>query len=81
MLAALEGTADEKLTSLALRLVLSNHVCIPHESQPDLLIEAERIFAAKKPRAVDAKAKGHSKSKPAAVETQAKKEAIRKKAD
>ena len=48
VLAALDGTADEKLTGLALRLVLSDHVGIPHESQPDLLTEAEQVFAPKK---------------------------------
>ena len=48
VLAALEGTTDAKLSSLALRLVLSDHVSIPHESQPDFLIEAETVFAPKK---------------------------------
>ena len=32
VLAALSGTADEKLTGLALRLVLTDHVGIPHET-------------------------------------------------
>jgi ParB family chromosome partitioning protein len=35
VLAALDDTADEKLTSLALRLVLSDHLGISHKSQPD----------------------------------------------
>ncbi len=30
VLAALDSTADEKLTGLALRLVLSDHIGIPH---------------------------------------------------
>ena len=50
MLAALDGTADEKLTGLALRLVLSDQVHIPHESQPDLLTEVEQVFAPKRPK-------------------------------
>ena len=54
VLAALDGTADEKLTSLALRLVLSDQVGIPHENQPDLLTEAEHVFATKKPKVVKA---------------------------
>jgi ParB family chromosome partitioning protein len=75
VLAALEGTADEKLTGLALRLVLSDHVGIPHESQPDLLAEAEEVFAPKKPKAV-----GSGKPKPTAAKPSSKKEATRKKA-
>jgi ParB family chromosome partitioning protein len=50
VLAALDGTPDEKLNGLALRLVLSDHVGIPYESQPDLLTEAEQAFAPKKAR-------------------------------
>jgi ParB family transcriptional regulator, chromosome partitioning protein len=50
-----KALADEKLTSLALRLVLSDHTGISHESQPDLLTEAEQVFAPKKPKAVKAK--------------------------
>ncbi len=80
VLAALDGTADEKLTGLALRLVLSDHVGIPHESQPDLLNEAEQVFAPKKPKAVKAQLDGSSKPKPAAVEAPTKKEGARKKA-
>lgn len=80
VLAALDGTADEKLTGLALRIVLSDHIGIPHESQPDLLTEAEQVFAPKKPKAVKAKADAPTKPKPTAVKTPAKKEAARKKA-
>ena len=50
VLAALDGTADEKLTGLALRLVLSDHAGIPQESQPDLLAEAEQVFVPRKPK-------------------------------
>ncbi len=80
VLAALNGTADEKLTGLALRLVLSDHVGIPHESQPDLLIEVEQVFAPKKPKAVKARAESSSKLKPTTVKNSPKKEAVRKKA-
>jgi ParB family chromosome partitioning protein len=80
VLAALDGTADEKLTGLALRLVLSDHIGIPQESQPDLLTEAEQVFAPKKPKADKAKGDGPSKPKPAAVKASAKKEPTKKKA-
>ena len=78
VLAALDGTADEKLTGLALRLVLSDHIGIPHESQPDLLTEADQVFAPKKPKAVKAKAERPNKQKPTAVKTSPKKETSRK---
>ena len=55
VLAALDNTADEKLTGFALRLVLSDHIGIPREGQPDLLSEAEQAFVPKKPKAVKAK--------------------------
>lgn len=80
VLAALEGTADEKLTGLALRIVLSDHVGIPHESQPDVLTEAEQVFAPAKPRASKPKANAPGKVKPAMVKSPPKKEAARKKA-
>ncbi|MEZ2346475.1 ParB/RepB/Spo0J family partition protein [Terriglobus sp. RCC_193] len=80
VLAALESTADEKLTGLALRLVLSDHVGIPHESQPDLLAEAEQVFAPKKPKAIKAKAHSSGKPKPTAVKASGKKETAKKKA-
>jgi ParB family chromosome partitioning protein len=80
VLAALDGTADEKLTGLALRLVLSDHIGIPHENQPDLLTEAEEVFAPKKPKAVRAKANAPNKTKPMAVKPSANKETARKKA-
>ncbi len=80
VLTALDGTADEKLTGLALRLVLSDHVGIPHESQPDLLTDAEEVFAPKKPKVVKTKADGSKKSKPTAAKVPVKKEATRRKA-
>ncbi len=80
VLAALEGTADEKLTGLALRLVLSDHVGITQESQPDLLAEAEQVFASRKPKAVQAKGNGSSRPKPTAAKASKKKETGKKKA-
>ncbi|WP_348266191.1 ParB/RepB/Spo0J family partition protein [Edaphobacter sp. DSM 109919] len=47
VLAALDGTADEKLTSFALRLVLSDHIGIPQESQPELLTRGRAGVRAK----------------------------------
>jgi len=79
VLAALDGTADEKLTGLALHLVLSDHIGIPHESQPDLLTEAEQVFAPKRPKVVKAKGEGSNKPKPTAAKVAAKKETTRKK--
>lgn len=78
VLAALGGTADERLTGLALRLVLSDHLGVAHEGQPDLLTEAESTFTPKKSRS--AKAKTVGKEKPAATKSIAKKESVRKKA-
>ena len=80
VLAALDGTADDKLTGLALRLVLSDHVGIPHESQPDPLSEAEQVFAPKKPKVVKAKTDGSNKPKPTDAKAAPKKETTRKKA-
>jgi ParB family chromosome partitioning protein len=60
VLAALANTADEKLTSFALRLALTDHLGIPRESDPDLLSEAEAAFASPQ-----TKSKKASKSKAA----------------
>ena len=67
VLAALDGTADEKLTGLALRIVLSDHVGIPHENQPDFLTEAAQVFAPKKAKVVKPKADAPKKAKPPAA--------------
>jgi ParB family transcriptional regulator, chromosome partitioning protein len=77
VLAALDSTADEKLTSLALRLVLSDRLTIPREGQPDFLREAEQLFVPKKPKAEKAKAKASSK-KPEAAKTATKKDTAKK---
>jgi ParB family chromosome partitioning protein len=62
VLAALDGTADEKLTGFALRIVLSNYLAAPHEGQPDLLSEAEQVFVPKKPKPDKVKAKRSNKN-------------------
>jgi len=62
-LTALGNTTDEKLIGLALRIVLSDHVGIQHESEPDLLTEAENVFAPKKPNAVKPKKSSTKKGK------------------
>ena len=80
VLAALESTADEKLTGLALRLVLSDHIAIPHEPQPDLLAEAEQVFAPKKPKAMKANPDSPKKQKLSAANAKAEKALTRTKA-
>ncbi len=67
MLAALDSTADEKLTGLALRLVLFDHIATPHESQRDLLIEAEQVFTPPKPKTSKAEAIPSRKGKPPVI--------------
>lgn len=77
MLAALDNTADKKLTGFALRLVLSDHLAIPREDQPDLLPEAEQLFVPKKPKAEKAKGKCSS-HKAQQTKPSTKKEAVKK---
>jgi len=78
--AGLDGTADEKLTGLALRIVLSDHVGIPQKSQPDLLTEAAQGFAPKKSKAIKSKVDAADKGKPVRVKAGPRKGAARKKA-
>jgi ParB family chromosome partitioning protein len=80
VLAALEATADEKLTGLALRLVLSDHLAIPHESQPDLLADAERVFMPKNRKGQKKGTKASRNQQAAAVKPSVKKEVMKKKA-
>jgi ParB family transcriptional regulator, chromosome partitioning protein len=63
-----------------LRIVLSDHVGIPHESEPDFLAEAEQAFAPKNPKVVKAKTDCSNKPKPTAAKVTSKKETTRKKA-
>jgi ParB family chromosome partitioning protein len=62
VLAALSNTANEKLTSFALRLALTDHLGLPRDTDPDLLSEAEALFAPPQ-----AKTKKASKPKAAPV--------------
>jgi ParB family chromosome partitioning protein len=78
LLAALGNTADEKLNGLALRIVLTDHVGIPHENQPDLLTETETVFDPKKPKAE--KDAGTKKAKSTGIKAAPKKTATAKKA-
>lgn len=73
VLAALDSTADEKLTGLALRIVLSDHIGIPHENQPDFLAEAEQVLATKKPKAAKPKSTATKQTKAPTTKQAAKK--------
>ena len=77
VLAALDSTADDKLTGLALRLVLTDHLGIPHQDQPDLLAEAEAVFAPPQPK--PSQPKSASKSKKAPTQVKAPKKAATRK--
>jgi ParB family transcriptional regulator, chromosome partitioning protein len=61
VLAALDNIVDDKLTSFALRLALTDHVGIPRENEPDLLSEAGAAFAP--PQSKPSKPKNTSKPK------------------
>jgi ParB family transcriptional regulator, chromosome partitioning protein len=50
-----DGLEDEKLTSFALRLVLTTHAGIPRETEIDSLTEAEQVFAPAQPKKLNAK--------------------------
>ena len=72
VLAALDSTADDKLTGLALRLVLADHFGIPHQGQADLLADAEAVFAPPPPKSARAKSVSKSKKAPTEVKTRKK---------
>lgn len=55
VLAALSDTTDDMLVCFALRIVLTNHIGIPAQDAPDLLTEAEAVFAPKAHRALKSK--------------------------
>ena len=71
LLAAIDATADDKLTRFAIRLALSSHVAIPRESEPDFLTEADAVFAPQ-PQAKQ-KARSRKSTKPTLVSPPAKK--------
>jgi ParB family chromosome partitioning protein len=50
LLALIEGTGDDKLTSFAVRLALVGHRGIPRENELDFLTEAEAAFLTPKPK-------------------------------
>ncbi len=72
VLDALSNTADGKLSGFALRIVLTEHVGIPRENELDLLIEAEKVFAPKKPKAVKPNKAPTKKARPVAVKASSK---------
>ncbi len=78
VLAALENTADDKLTSFALRLALIDHVSIPRENEPDPLSEAEGVFAPPQPKSSKPKSASKSKETPKLVKTPQKKSPAKK---
>jgi ParB family chromosome partitioning protein len=78
VLAALDNTADDKLTSFALRLALTDHTGIPRENEPDPLSEAETVFAPSEPRSSKPKTVIKSKEKPTLVKTPQKKSPVKK---
>jgi ParB family chromosome partitioning protein len=78
VLEALDTTAEENLPSFALRLVLTDHVGIPREHDPDLLVEAEAAFAPAEPKAAKLKPNRKAKDTPALVKAPAKKSASKK---
>ena len=64
VLAALADTTDEKVTSFALRLALTDHLGIPRDTDLDLLSEAEALFA---PQQAKPKKASKPKAAPALV--------------
>ena len=55
LLTVIDGTADDKLTSFAVRLALAGHRGIPRENEPDFLTEAAAAFLTPKPKKNPAK--------------------------
>ena len=73
-----DGLEDEKLTSFALRLVLTTHTEIPRENEIDSLTEAEQVFAPPQPKKPEPKKKVATK-KAAKQPTPAKTKSAKKK--
>ena len=76
VLSALGTTADEKITSFALRLALTDHLGLPRDTDPDLLTEAEAMFAPPqaKPKKASRPKAAPTLVKPAEKKTTAKKQ-------
>ncbi len=70
LLTAIDGLAEDRLTSFALRMTLSGHVGIPREGEMDFLAEAEAAFVAKPTK---------KKKAPTPIKTAQKKSASKKK--
>ena len=75
VLDALGNTADEKPTSFALRLALTDHLGLPRDTDPDLLSEAEALFA---PPQAKLKKASKPKAAPTLVEPAEKKTTVKK---
>jgi ParB family transcriptional regulator, chromosome partitioning protein len=78
VLAALDNTANDKLTGFALRLALTDHVSIPRENEPDPLSEAEAAFAPPQPKSSKPKKISKSEETPTLVKAPQKKSAAKK---
>jgi ParB family transcriptional regulator, chromosome partitioning protein len=78
VLAALDNAADDKLTSFALRLALTDHISIPLENEPDPLSEAEAVFAPPQPKSSKPKNASTPNKAPTLVDVPPKKSAARK---
>ncbi len=50
LLTAIDGTADDKLTSFAVRLAFAGHCGIPRENEPDFLTEGAAAFLTPRPK-------------------------------
>jgi ParB family chromosome partitioning protein len=77
VLAALDNTAEDKLTGFALRLVLTDHISIPREDEPDALADAEAVFAPPQPKSSKPKNTNKSKETPELVKAAPKKGAAK----
>ena len=61
LLALIEGTGDDRLTSFAVRLALAGHRGIPRENEFDFLTEAEAAFLTSQPKKSSAKKQAKKK--------------------
>jgi len=78
VLAALDNTADDKLTGFALRLALTDHVSTPRENEPDPLSEADAAFAPPQSKSSNPKKTSKSEETPTLVKAPQKKSAAKK---
>jgi ParB family chromosome partitioning protein len=77
LLSTVDELADDKLIGFALRLVLTGHTPIPHESEIDFLTEAEAAFAPPQPRTTAKK----KEKKPTVIKAPSPKKTAAKKKD